>query len=115
VKKYNADLLTRTDKMADAREMCLTRLRTLPREKREAAADALLALADPHWGERGPKGGGAEPTAQPRREARRRRGHADRWIRADASDGCPPWTSRLKAKPPSRFKETAQTHLRNLS
>jgi len=57
VKKYSTDLLTRTDKMADAREMCLTRLRTLPRDKREAAADAILALADPEWWERRHRGG----------------------------------------------------------
>jgi len=57
VKKYGEDLLTRTDKVADAREMCLTRLRAVPREKREAAADAILALADPEWWERRRKGG----------------------------------------------------------
>ncbi len=56
VKKYSEDLLTRTDKVADAREMCLTRLRAVPREKREAAADAILALADPEWWERRHKG-----------------------------------------------------------
>lgn len=56
MKKYGEDLLTRTDKVADAREMCLTRLRAVPREKREAAADAILALADPEWWERRHKG-----------------------------------------------------------
>jgi hypothetical protein len=56
VKKDGEDLLTRTDKVADAREMCLTRLRAVPREKREAAADAILALADPEWWERRHRG-----------------------------------------------------------
>ncbi len=56
MKKDGEDLLTRTDKVADAREMCLTRLRAVPREKREAAADAILALADPEWWERRHRG-----------------------------------------------------------
>lgn len=44
------------DKMADAKELCLSRLRAVPREKRDAAADAILALADPEWWERRQKG-----------------------------------------------------------
>lgn len=36
-------------KMAEAREMCLTRLRAVPRDRREAVADAILALADTEW------------------------------------------------------------------
>jgi len=44
------------EKMADAREMCLMRIRMVSREKREAAADAILALADPEWWERRHKG-----------------------------------------------------------
>ena len=43
-------------KKDEAREMCLTRLRALPREKREAVAEAVLALADPEWWERRHKG-----------------------------------------------------------
>jgi hypothetical protein len=42
--------------MADAREMCMTRIRTVPRDKREAVADSILALADPEWWERRHKG-----------------------------------------------------------
>lgn len=45
-----------TDKMADAKELCLARLRAVPREKRDAVADAILALADPEWWERRQKG-----------------------------------------------------------
>lgn len=44
------------DKIADARELCLARLRAIPREKREAVADAILALADPQWWELRQKG-----------------------------------------------------------
>lgn len=44
------------DKMADAKEMCLSRLRAVPREKRDSVADAILALADPEWWERRQKG-----------------------------------------------------------
>jgi hypothetical protein len=44
------------DKKADAKEMCLTRLRAVPREKREKVADAILALADSEWWERRQKG-----------------------------------------------------------
>ena len=47
---------TVADKMADAKEMCLSRLRAVPREKRDAVADAILALADPQWWERRKKG-----------------------------------------------------------
>jgi hypothetical protein len=47
---------SRETKMADARELCLSRLRAVPREKREAVADAILALADPDWWESRPKG-----------------------------------------------------------
>jgi hypothetical protein len=36
-------------KMDEAREMCLARLRMIPRSRRESVADALLALADPEW------------------------------------------------------------------
>jgi len=43
-------------KMADAKEMCLTRLRAIPREKRDGVADSILALADPEWWERRQKG-----------------------------------------------------------
>jgi len=44
------------EKMAQARELCLARLRALPRERREAAADAILALAEPVWWEERHKG-----------------------------------------------------------
>ncbi|MHC1713850.1 MAG: hypothetical protein AB9872_17035 [Solidesulfovibrio sp.] len=47
---------TVADKKADAKELCLTRLRAVPREKRENVADAILALADPEWWERRQKG-----------------------------------------------------------
>jgi hypothetical protein len=56
VKKHGSDLLTATDKRADAREMCLTRIRMVARDKREATADAILALADPEWWERRHRG-----------------------------------------------------------
>ena len=36
--------------------MCLSRLRAIPREKRDAVADAILALAEPEWWERRQKG-----------------------------------------------------------
>ncbi|QLA18136.1 hypothetical protein GD604_14565 [Desulfolutivibrio sulfoxidireducens] len=42
--------------MADARELCMSRIRMVPREKREAVADAILALADPEWWELRHKG-----------------------------------------------------------
>ena len=47
---------TLADKKADAKELCLSRLRTVPRDKREAAAEAILALADPEWWELRPRG-----------------------------------------------------------
>ena len=49
-------LPSREAKMADAKERCLSRLRAVPRDKREAVADAILALADPDWWESRPKG-----------------------------------------------------------
>jgi len=45
-----------SEKMAQAREFCLARLRAIPREKREAVADAILALAEPVWWEERHKG-----------------------------------------------------------
>ncbi len=47
---------TVAEKRADAKELCLLRLRAVPREKREAVADTIIALADPEWWERRPKG-----------------------------------------------------------
>lgn len=44
------------DKMAEAKEACLSRLRNVPREKRNAVADAILALADPEWWDRRQRG-----------------------------------------------------------
>jgi hypothetical protein len=44
------------DKMADAKEMCLSRIRMVPRDRREATADAILALADPELWELRNKG-----------------------------------------------------------
>lgn len=44
------------EKKADAREMCLSRIRMVPRDKREATADAILALADPELWELRHKG-----------------------------------------------------------
>lgn len=52
----DAKRATLADKMADAKELCMTRLRSVPREKRDAVADAILALADPEWWERRHKG-----------------------------------------------------------
>ena len=49
IKKDTSKPTTLADKKADAKELCLSRLRTVPREKREAAAEAILALADPEW------------------------------------------------------------------
>ncbi|EHJ49354.1 hypothetical protein DFW101_3355 [Solidesulfovibrio carbinoliphilus subsp. oakridgensis] len=43
-------------KMADAKELCLARLRAVPREKRDSVADAIMALAEPEWWERRQKG-----------------------------------------------------------
>lgn len=42
--------------MADAKEMCLSRIRMVPRDRREATADAILALADPELWELRHKG-----------------------------------------------------------
>jgi hypothetical protein len=47
---------TIADKMADAKEMCLSRLRAVPREKRDRVAERILALADPQWWELRQKG-----------------------------------------------------------
>ena len=44
------------DKMAEAKEMCLTRLRAVPRGKRDVVADAIIALADSEWWDRRTKG-----------------------------------------------------------
>ena len=56
IKKDTSKPTTLADKKADAKELCLSRLRTVPREKREAAAEAILALADPEWWELRPRG-----------------------------------------------------------
>ena len=56
MKMDDAKRATLADKMADAKELCMTRLRSVPREKRDAVADAILALADPEWWERRHKG-----------------------------------------------------------
>jgi hypothetical protein len=47
---------TLQEKISDAREMCLARIRMVPRDKREAVADSILALADQEWWERRNKG-----------------------------------------------------------
>ncbi|BAH74911.1 hypothetical protein [Solidesulfovibrio magneticus] len=52
----DAKRATLADKMAEAKELCMTRLRAVPREKRDAVADSILALADPEWWDRRPKG-----------------------------------------------------------
>lgn len=52
----DAKRATLADKMADAKELCMTRLRSVPREKRDAVADSILALADPEWWGRRQKG-----------------------------------------------------------
>ena len=52
----DAKRATLADKMADAKELCMARLRSVPREKRDAVADSILALADPEWWERRQKG-----------------------------------------------------------
>ena len=44
------------EKMAEAKEICLTRLRAVPRERRDVTADAILALAEPEWWDRRQKG-----------------------------------------------------------
>jgi len=51
-----ADKSLGAEKMAEARELCMSRLRSVPREKREAVADSILALADPDWWESRRKG-----------------------------------------------------------
>jgi len=56
MKNDGAVQATLADKMADAKEICLTRLRTVPREKRPSVAEAILALAEPEWWERRQKG-----------------------------------------------------------
>uniref|UniRef100_I2Q3T9 Uncharacterized protein n=1 Tax=Desulfovibrio sp. U5L TaxID=596152 RepID=I2Q3T9_9BACT len=48
--------LSVTAKMADAKELCLARLRAVPRERRDSVADAIMALAEPEWWERRQKG-----------------------------------------------------------
>lgn len=52
----DAKRATLADKMADAKELCLARLRSVPRDKRDAVADSILALADPKWWDRRQKG-----------------------------------------------------------
>ena len=44
------------DKMAEAKEMCLTRLRAVPREKRDVVAEAIIDLAESEWWDRRTKG-----------------------------------------------------------
>lgn len=56
MKRGDAERSSVADKMAQAREMCESRLRAVPRDKREAVVDSLLALADPEWWERRQKG-----------------------------------------------------------
>lgn len=56
VKMHTKDLNVDADKVAQAREMCLSRLRMVPRERREAVADSILALAEPEWWEKRAKG-----------------------------------------------------------
>ena len=56
IKKDTSKPTTLADKKADAKELCMSRLRTVPREKREAAAEAILALADPEWWDLRPRG-----------------------------------------------------------
>ena len=56
IKKDTTKPTTLADKKADAKELCLSRLRTVPRDKRDAAAEAILALADPEWWELRPRG-----------------------------------------------------------
>jgi len=56
VKMHTKDLSVDADKVAQAREMCLSRLRMVPRERREAVADSILALAEPEWWEQRQKG-----------------------------------------------------------
>lgn len=56
MKKDIPQRATLADKKADAKELCLTRLRSVPRDKRDAVADAILALGDPEWWDRRQKG-----------------------------------------------------------
>jgi len=56
VKMQKSDLNSVKEKMTDAKEMCLSRIRMVPRDKRETVADSILALADPEWWERRTKG-----------------------------------------------------------
>ena len=56
MKRGDAKQTTVAEKMADAKELGLSRLRAVPREKREAVAEALIALADPSWWELRQKG-----------------------------------------------------------
>lgn len=56
MKKERPQRATLADKKADAKELCLTRLRSVPRDKRDAVADAILALGDPEWWDRRQKG-----------------------------------------------------------
>ena len=56
MKRGDTERSSVADKMAQAREMCESRLRAVPRDKREAVVDSLLALADPEWWERRQKG-----------------------------------------------------------
>ncbi|QAZ66340.1 hypothetical protein [Solidesulfovibrio carbinolicus] len=52
----DAKRATLADKMAEAKDLCMARLRSVPREKRDTVADAILALADPEWWDRRQKG-----------------------------------------------------------
>jgi len=53
---HTKDLRVDADKVAQAREMCLSRLRMVPRESRDAVADSILALAEPEWWEQRQRG-----------------------------------------------------------
>jgi hypothetical protein len=56
VKLPGKDSNTLADKVAQAKEMCMIRLRTVPRDKRESVADSIIALAEPEWWEKRQKG-----------------------------------------------------------
>lgn len=56
MKMHTKDLSVDADKVSQAREMCLSRLRMVPRERRESVADSILALAEPEWWEQRQKG-----------------------------------------------------------
>ena len=43
-------------KKEQAKEMCLVRIRTMPSDKREAVAEAIIALAEPEWWDKRQKG-----------------------------------------------------------